>query len=104
MAELAQVWKEALPEIRQGVTGVGVWAALNAVHPLLLEDNVAILGLSHDDTELAGHLKLPNVRRLIERSLSERLNTPVTARVIDGVTMHDWETAKRRDAEARRLQ
>lgn len=104
MAELAEVWGEALPTIRQGVTGVGIWAALNATKPLLIADNVVILGLPHEDTELAGHLKLPNVKRLIEKELSDRLGQPVTARVIDGTTMQDWERIQRRDAEARRLQ
>jgi hypothetical protein len=104
MAELAEVWSEALPTIRQGVTGVGIWAALNATKPLLIVDNVAILGLPHEDSELAGHLKLPNVRRLIDKELSDRLGQPTTARIIDGVTLEDWERTKKRDAESRRLQ
>lgn len=104
MADLAEVWKDALPEIRQAVTGVGVWAALNGARPLTLEDGVAVFGLPHEDSELAGHLKLPNVKRLIERHLSERFKTTISARIIDGITALDWETTKKRDAESRKLQ
>src|SRR6188474_3686881 len=104
MADLAEVWKEALPELRQAVTGVGIWAALNAAKPIVLEDGVAVLGIDHRDTELAGHLKLTSVKRLIERQLSERMNSAITVRIIEGTSLQDWETIKRRDVEARRLE
>lgn len=104
MAELAEVWQQALPEIRQGVTGVGLWAAVNAAKPIALEEGVAILGLPHEDSELSGHLKLPHVKKLIEKTLSEKLGVPTTVRIIEGVTAADYETVKRRDAESRRLQ
>lgn len=104
MADLAEAWNQALPDIREAVTGVGVWSALNAARPVIVEDGVLVIGLKPGESELAGHLKLPNVKRLIERHLGERLGTPVIARVIEGTTAKDWEIAKRRDAEARRLQ
>jgi hypothetical protein len=104
MAELAEVWQQSLPVVRQSVTGVGVWSALNAAIPVLLEDNVAYFGLKTEDSELAGHLKLPNIRRLIETQISQRLDRPVTVRIIEGQTVHDVELVKRRDAERRRLQ
>jgi len=104
MAELAQIWAELLPDLRRGVTGVGVWAALNAVKPIILEDKQVVLGLPYDATELSGHLKLPNTKRLMEIKLGEKLGNDIILRIIDGVSIEDWETAKRRDQEGMRLQ
>jgi hypothetical protein len=104
MSDVTQVWSEALPEVRNGVTGVGVWAALNASRAVAFEDDVFVLGVPHEESELAGHLKLPATKLLIEKAMSSRLGREVKLRVINGTSTTDWETEKRRDQEARRLQ
>ncbi|MCA1948680.1 MAG: hypothetical protein LDL56_10630 [Armatimonadetes bacterium] len=104
MAEAAEIWAKVLPEVRQGVTGVGVWAALNTCRPVTVEDGTLVLGLPHEETELAGHLRMPHLSRLIESKFGAAWGSPIKLRVIDGVTLQDWDNVKRRDAEARRLQ
>jgi hypothetical protein len=104
MPDLAEVWNEVLPDIRKGVTGVGVWAALNAAKPVAIEGNTLILGLPAKETELAGHLRLAQTRRLIETEVGRAWGANLTLRVIEGTSLDDWETEKRRDEEKRRLQ
>lgn len=104
MSDLAAVWSELLPEIKRNVTGVGVWTALNACRPVIVEDGTVILGLPSGETELAGHLRLAQTRRAIEDALTKGLGQSVTLRVIDGTSEQDWEIEKKRDAEKRRLQ
>lgn len=104
MSELAKAWSEALPDVRNAVTGVGVWTALNTSVPVALDDDVFVLGVPHESSELAGHLRLSSTRVLIERAMSQKLGRSVALRVIEGVSVSDWETVKRRDTEARRLQ
>lgn len=104
MPELAEVWAEVLPDIRKGVTGVGVWAALNAAKPIALEEGVLVLGLPHAEAELAGHLRLAQTRRLIETEIGKAFEQSLNLRVIEGTTTDDWATEKIRDAEKRRLQ
>ena len=36
--------------------------------------------------------------------MASKLGIPIIARIIDGVTVADWEMAKRKDVEVRRLQ
>jgi hypothetical protein len=103
MAELAEIWNELLPSIREGVTGVGVWTALNLAKPLALEDGQFVLGLPHEAGELGGHLRMSLTKRLIEQSVSAKTESPVTLRVIEGTELTDWEVEKRRDAEKARL-
>jgi len=104
MADVAQVWAEALPKVKDGVTGVGVWAALNAARPIAYEDGSFVIGVPVKDSELSGHLKVQATKRLIEVILAQVLNTPVVVRVIDGITQDDYETFKRREVERARLQ
>ena len=102
--DAVEIWSKVLPEIRKGVTGVGVWAALNACRPIAMEDGVLVVGLPHEDSELSGHLKVPSTKRLIEDLAAKAHGKPIQLRVIDGISGADWETAKRRDSESRRLQ
>ena len=83
---------------------MGVWAALNSSVPVALEDGTFVLGLASKDGELSGHLRMVQTKKLIETEVSKRVGTPVQARIIDGTTQADWERAKRKDAEGRRLQ
>ena len=104
MSDLLRAWNDALPDIRESVTGVGVWTALNRCVPVALEEDILVLGLPHHESDLAGHLKLPHIKREIEKRMSSELRLTVKLRVIDGVTADDYERVKRRDLEARRLQ
>jgi len=104
MPELAEVWAEVLPDIRKGVTGVGVWTALNAAKPIVMEEGVLVIGLPHAEAELAGHLRMAQTRRLIESEIGGQFGQPLTLRVIEGTSASDWESEKIRDAEKRRLQ
>jgi hypothetical protein len=103
MPEIFEVWTQALPTIRNGVTGVGIWTALNLAKPVALEDGTLVLGLPHSEMELSGHLKMALTKRLIETTVSGLLKTPINVRIIDGVEQADWEVEKRRDLEKKRL-
>jgi hypothetical protein len=103
MPELVEVWSEALPTIRNGVTGVGIWTALNLAKPIAFEHGTLVLGLPHSEMELSGHLKLAVTKRLIESTMGGLLKQAVNARIIDGTEYADWELEKRRDLEKKRL-
>lgn len=104
MAEVAEVWKKALPEVRNNVNGRGVITALNTCTPLVIEDGVFYIGMAYNMTELAGHLKMPHIKRLIDQVVSRVAGETVQTRIIEGTTLDDVVTAKRKEAEARRLQ
>ncbi len=104
MAEIADVWKAVLPEIKNSVTGVGVWTALNHAKALALQDGVLFIGMPMNMNELAGHLRMANHKRIIEQIVGKHVGQQLTARIIDGTGQEDLERALRKDAEARRLQ
>lgn len=104
MLDLTTLWNSVLPKVREGVTGVGVWAALNSCKPVALEDDVLVIGLPQGERELAGHLKVMATKRLMETLTSAAIGRPVVVRVIDGTTDADWQAQKRRDEQAKKLQ
>jgi hypothetical protein len=104
MPELTEMWKELLPKLREAVTGVGVWTALNASRPVAFEDGLLVIGVPHEDAELSGHLKVVTTKRILETYATRALGKPIQVKIIDGISQADWEAQKRRDAEARRLQ
>lgn len=104
MVDVKALWAEILPEVRNGVTGVGVWTALNKSQAITLEESTFVLGIPYESSDLAGHLRLQQTRTLIERMISTKLNSTIHLRVIEGVEQDDWETVKRKDSEARKLQ
>lgn len=103
MPNVVELWNEALPDIRDGVTGVGVWTALNACKPIVLDEGTLVLGLGPEDAELIGHLRMPRTRQVIETRVGIELRAKVALRVISGVDLEDWENEKRGDIERAKL-
>lgn len=103
-AALAEVWNEALPEILNRVTGVGVWTALKSSVPVAYENDQLVLGLPSQDSQLMGHLRLPQVRSAVENLMRHKLRGDVNLVVINGTTESDWTTEKKRQEERRKLQ
>ena len=104
MSEAATLWSQALPTIQNSISGRGVWAALNAAKPITLEEGVLVVGLPHEDSQLAAHLRLAQNHRVIEHFVSKTAQKSTKVRIIDGITEQDYEIVKRRDMERRRLQ
>ena len=104
MAEVTELWEKVIPTVRAGVTGIGVWTALKTAVPIAFEDGVFVLGIPHGRAELGGHLRMASTSRVIETTVSQTVGAPTKVRIIDGVEHHDWEVAKRRDIERRRMQ
>lgn len=105
MYDVQAIWSECLPEVMNAVTGMGVWTALKSAVPIAYEEGTLVLGLPSGQTELAGHLRLPQTKRIIEATFQKRVDgAKVELRMIAGTAVADWETEKRRDIEKRRLQ
>lgn len=104
MSDVVAIWGQALPTIQNSISGRGVWAALNAARPIALDEGIFVIGLPHEDGELAGHLRLPQTNRIIETIVSRVRNSPTRVVIIDGITQQDLEIYRRREAERRRLQ
>lgn len=93
-------WNNSVEDIKKQVTGVGPWTALNVAIPVVLEDEVLVIGFRPQDVEFMGHLKMPGVMRAMETEVQKRLNQAVRIQLLDGITVNDWEAYKTRQAAA----
>lgn len=101
--DVYDLWNDSLNDIKQRVTGVNVWTALNCAVPITIDGDFFVIGLRPQDNSLKGHLNHVGTRRAIEEEVGKRLGKNVTVRVLDGITINDWLAAKERDAEAERI-
>ncbi len=104
MADVTAIWAEVMPNVKNTVTGVGLWTALNQSKAIAMEDKTFVLGLPHESGDLAGHLRMQATKLLIEKALGEKLQKEIDLRIIEGTSTQDWEIAKRKDEESRRMQ
>ena len=104
MPDLAEAWRKVLPEVRDAVTGVAVWNALNAAAVIAFEDGMLIIGVPHAQHELTSHLNLPATRKAISDAMGRELETQFEVRVIQGTALEDWTTIKESDRIKRMLQ
>lgn len=101
--DVYDLWNDSLNDIKQRVTGVNVWTALNCAVPITIDGEYFVIGLRPQDNSLKGHLNHVGTRRAIEEEVGKRLGRSVVLRVLDGITINDWLAAKERDAEAERI-
>jgi hypothetical protein len=101
--DLYDAWNASLEEVKQKVTGVGVWTALNVAIPITVDDGVFVLGFRPQDRDLMGHLKRPGTQRVIEDEILRHLGEKVKVYLLDGITINDWNTHKRLQAEAKKV-
>ncbi|MCW5946572.1 MAG: hypothetical protein KIT74_06030 [Fimbriimonadales bacterium] len=98
--DIYDAWNASLEDIKNRVTGVGVWTALNVAIPITVEDGQLVIGFRQQDQDLIGHLKTPGTQRIIEEEMQKRLKEKVKVFLLNGVTINDWEAFKRIKAEA----
>ncbi len=96
-------WNNSVEDIKRQVTGVGPWTALNVAIPVVLEDELLVIGFRPQDVELMGHLKMPGVMRAMETEVQKRIKKPIKIQLLDGITVKDWESFKARQAAAEEM-
>lgn len=101
--EMREVWNLIREKVKQQVTGRTLYRALDALMPVTIEGDTVVLGLPHEEYQLAGHVNAPHVRRLIEQYLMEAYGFQPNLIIIEGTTLADWQLHLRKQEELRKL-
>ncbi|GMV36457.1 MAG: hypothetical protein AMXMBFR61_09650 [Fimbriimonadales bacterium] len=104
MTNLAGAWRVALPKVKTAVTGRTLWQALDVVVPITMEDNLVVLGVPPQHSNLVGHLRSTPCKRAIEQNLSDALKKAIQVEIIGGDTIADWELIKTKAEHVKDLQ
>jgi hypothetical protein len=99
--DLRWVWREVRKRVFIKLPfSLGVAEALQAVVPIVLDEDTFVVGLSSRDYPLSGHLLAENVRNTIENILRQASRRYIRFEVIEGSTIEEWGEVKRRRARA----
>lgn len=101
--EMQQAWSLIRERVKQQVTGRTLYRALDALQLVTIEGDTVVLGLPHEEYQLAGHLNAPTVRKWIEQFIEEAYAIRPQLVIIEGATLQDWQLHQRKQEELRRL-
>lgn len=94
----AQLWQQTVGLCKDRVNSRSFWEALERAVAIAVEDGTLIIGLKAEIFNQAGHLNVSEHRNAIETSASAAWGQPLRIRIIEGDTLADWESRKKRDA------
>jgi hypothetical protein len=103
-SEAQRLWRGALEKVKVRLVLPGVWRAMEAARPLVVEGDLLVLGFPASVAHEGGLLRDSKNSNVIERALEEEAGRPLRMRLIEGDTVEDWRAYQRRDAEAAALQ
>lgn len=94
------IWSEAVEKIKDRTISPTLWRALEKTHGVTMEGGFLVVGLIPADFPMSGHLLSSEHRNTIDVVISEIACEPLRLKVIEGITVGEWETAKKREAVA----
>jgi len=102
--EAQRLCRAALEKVKVRLVLPGVWRAMEAARPLVIDGDYLVLGYPPSVAHEGGLLRDSKNSNVIERALEEEAGRPLRLRLIEGETMDDWLAYQRRDEEAAALQ
>lgn len=99
--DLRWVWREVRKRVFIKLPfSLGVAEALQAAVPIVLDEDIFVVGLNSRDYPLSSHLQGETVRNTIENILRQAARRYIHFEVIEGTTIEEWTDIKRRRSRA----
>lgn len=99
--DVGWVWREVRKRVFIKLPfSMGIADALEAVIPIVLEDNTFVVGFEPRDFPLSSHLMADQVHNTIENILRQAAGRPIRFELMEGTTLDDWRTVRERRAKA----
>lgn len=96
--DLDTLWEQSRERIldNMGDFNRSLWDAANAAVPLVLEDDVLVLGIPPGKMALGSHLNSTANAPLVRQSVEQVLDRPVQIELVEGTDPEAWEREKDR--------
>src|SRR5579862_6977387 len=91
---LSEIWARTFNRVKREVDIPTVWLAMQAVRPLVIENNRFVAAIPADLRYLSMNLDSSETTQAIEDALAEIAGHPLIFHLIKGTTIEDWETEK----------
>jgi hypothetical protein len=102
--DVERIWRATLEKIKVRLVLPGVWRAMEAARPLLIDGDTYVIGYPASLSHEGGLLLDSKTNNIIERALEEEAGRTLRLRIIEGETLDDWRSYQRREEEAAALQ
>ncbi len=100
---LPDLWAKTVDLAKDRVNNRSFWEALEQAVPITVEDDTLVVGLNARQFNLAGHLTSADHKNAVEKVASQVAGRRLSLRVIEGDTLDDWNTTKKREARVATL-
>lgn len=97
-ASLPTLWANCAERLKDRVNSRSFWEAIEKVHPITIENDTLIIGLDTLNFNLASHIQQTSTMHTVVTTVSEVFNQTLQVRLVEGITLADWEAVKERDA------
>lgn len=94
------MWREVVARAKDLVTLPSFWQALDATEAIALDGDRFVVGLRPPDFFQRGLLLDARHRNTLEKELAQRIGREVSLRVVEGITLEDWQLAKEIERQA----
>ena len=101
--DVRALWTFVTAQVKQEIVMPALWRALEAAHPIAIENGELVVGFSGEGAQHVGQLLSNQNRIKIEQVLIKATRLQLRIRVIDGTSLADWEAAKQTDLEGVRM-
>lgn len=102
--DLNALWKYVTDRVKAQVTQPSLWRAMEAARPVVLEDDLLVLGFAPADSHQGGLLQDQRHKNVIEQVLEQATRKRLRVHIMAGETLEEWEAYKAAQAEAGKLQ
>src|SRR5688572_5760858 len=99
-----QIWQETVRKAKDLINRRSFWEALENSVAVTIEDDMMVVGMPPQASNLASFLTVSDHKNAIDRALGEVSGKPLKMKLIQGSTAADWENAKERDRHVREMQ
>jgi len=101
--DLDALWKYVTDKVKGQITLPGLWRAMEAARPLVLDGEILVLGFSGPDAHQAGHLMDHRHKNIIEQVLETATRKRLKIHPMAAESAADWEAYKQSQAEGQKL-
>jgi hypothetical protein len=97
MANLDLLWANCVELVKDRINSRSFWEAVEAVSPVVLENDVLVIGLDPSEFNRATHIQQSAHMAAITQVVEEMFNRKTQVRLIEGTTVAEWEAVKVRE-------
>jgi len=102
--DVGALWKYVTDQVKREITMPSLWRSMEAAKPLVVDEDVLVIGYSLQAADLMGLLMDTRNRNSVEQIIERATRRRIRLQVIQGDTLADWEAEKASEAEGARIQ